>query len=149
MPLVEKYSADFPVHVPRRAAPNREVVLVTGTTGGLGASLLAVLVQAPEVTRVYALNRKGSGSVYERQKAVLDERGFDSLTILSSPKVVLLESKADEVNLGLSSEVYEEVCRSLPCMCSRVSLAIAQQLRDSLTLIIHNGKIQLVISPFN
>ena len=107
--LVEKYSTDFPVHVSRRGAPSGEVVLVTGTTGGLGASLLVALAGAPEVRRVYALNRKGATAVYERQRAVLDERGFDGQAVLSSPKVVLLEAKADEANLGLSAEVYEEV----------------------------------------
>ena len=86
----------------------------TGTTGGFGASLLATLVQSDDVAMVYALNRKSSTSVYERQKTVLDERGVDGKALLAAPKLVLLESKADEANLGLLPAVYAEVRYFLP-----------------------------------
>ena len=107
--MVVKYSADFPQHISRFAMPEKEVVLVTGTTGGLGAGLLVTLVQSPGVERVYAVNRRGSQPLAERQKAVLDERGYDGVAILRSPKVVLIETDMDEECFGLSHAAYEEV----------------------------------------
>ena len=112
--MLERYTQSFPAHVPTAPAPEKEVVLVTGTTGGLGASLLVALVQSNEVERIYAINRKGQGSIVDRQRAVLQERGFDDRAILSSPKVVLMQTDMDEENLGLPSEVFDEV-RILLC----------------------------------
>lgn len=106
--MVEKYTSDFPVHVPRTAAPREDVVLLTGTTGGLGASLLATLVDSPEVSRVYAVNRKGQDSLVDRQRAVLEDRGHDTHSILTSSKVVFVETELGDA-LGLPPHLYEEV----------------------------------------
>lgn len=107
--MVKKYSVDLSRHTGTIKRPEQEVVLVTGTTGGLGSSLLVTLTQSPNVTRVYALNRKASTPLHERQKAILDERGYDAQSILSSPKVVLLESDMEQDRLGLSAELYHTV----------------------------------------
>ena len=110
--MAEKYGTDFRQHIPRLGRPGKEVVLVTGTTGGLGAALLVTLVQSPEVERVYAMNRRSSQPLAERQKIVLDDRGYDSGAILRSPKVILIETDMDEERFGLSEAAYEAVS---PC----------------------------------
>ncbi|GJE93538.1 acetyl-CoA synthetase-like protein [Phanerochaete sordida] len=116
---VEKYTRDLPAHVPVAPAPTDEVVLVTGTTGGLGAALLAQLVQSAAVTRVYALNRKSSTPLAERQRASLAERGYD-VDLVASPKLVLVETAVEDSKIGVEDALYEEI-------------------RTSVTRIIHNA----------
>ena len=111
--MVKKYSVNFTKHAGVMKRPSEETVLVTGTTGGLGSSLLVTLAQSPQVARVYALNRKASTPLYERQKDVLDARGYDGQAVLSSQNVVLLETNMEEDNFGLSEDVYNEVIHSL------------------------------------
>ncbi|KAH8116797.1 hypothetical protein DFH11DRAFT_1687657 [Phellopilus nigrolimitatus] len=118
--LVSKYSDDFPIHVldAHVSPPKKDVVLVTGTTGGLGANILASLLQSPGVGRVYALNRKGR-NLLERQKAALEERGLD-IGLLELTKFVLLEGSLDDETLGLDVDIFTQV-------------------RTSVTHIIHNA----------
>jgi hypothetical protein len=56
--MIQEYSRNLsqvaPVDTPR---PQRQVVLITGSTHGLGSQLLASLVVDKKVERVYALNR--------------------------------------------------------------------------------------------
>lgn len=108
--MVEKYSTDLPAHVPEagRPLPLHDTVLLTGTTGALGTMLLASLVSSPQVRRVYALNRKASKNLLDRQVAALQERGVDQC-IATSSKVVLVEIDLGEERMGLSSETFEEV----------------------------------------
>lgn len=113
--LVEAFTQDFPAHQPsvrdtEAGLPEGDVVLVTGTTGGLGCGLLAQMVACPEIARVYALNRKGETPLRDRQEAALLAREFD-VGLLDSPKIVLLECESDQEQLGLPSGVYEEVRR--------------------------------------
>lgn len=107
--MVERYSQDFPVHVASLPPSTSEVVLVTGTTGSLGCSLLSSLLEKPEVTRVYAVNRKSQVPLAERQRSSLQERGYDSDVIMTSPKLVLLETAVEDERLGLPNAQYEEV----------------------------------------
>jgi hypothetical protein len=56
--MIERYSADLPSIVSTGAPkPEQHVVLLTGSTRGLGSQLLATLLQDEHVGRVYALNR--------------------------------------------------------------------------------------------
>ncbi|KAF7795914.1 hypothetical protein EIP86_007081 [Pleurotus ostreatoroseus] len=139
--MIEKYSTDFPVHTPGAGGGETdlegEVVLVTGTTGGLGASLLDALVRSPEVARVYAVNRAGPVPILQRQLDVLNERGFDGAAVVGSPKVVLLEAKTEEDGLGLASEVYNEVRDRV--LKGRHSDLYRFQICDTISLIIHNA----------
>jgi hypothetical protein len=105
--MVEKYSKDFPRHVPSKPLPNSDTVVVTGTTGGLGSLLLVKLLQAPEVAKVYALNRSGS-DLYMRHVKALEERGLDP-AVLESSKLVMLDADYADPTLGLTEEVYETV----------------------------------------
>jgi FlaA1/EpsC-like NDP-sugar epimerase len=105
---IAKYSKDLPKHKASASAPKREIFLVTGTTGALGTTILAQLVQMHSVSRIYALNRPGKKLLKARQEEALVERGYDAV-FASSPKVVLLESNGTSDTLGLPLEVYNEV----------------------------------------
>ncbi|KAH8099950.1 acetyl-CoA synthetase-like protein [Cristinia sonorae] len=108
--MAERYSLDFPKHTGEKPLPSKDVVLVTGTTGALGATLLAKLVQASEVGHIYALNRKsGDGKTVEaRQIGRLMEWGLDP-AVIASKKVTFVEAEMSEGRLGLSESLYEEL----------------------------------------
>lgn len=110
--MVNRYSQAFRKHLPSVATPDKDVVLVTGTTGSLGTSLLAELAACDDVIRVFAINRKHSdgSSILDRQAAALERQGLDR-AIASSPKVTLLEADIGVANLGLPLDIFELVCR--------------------------------------
>lgn len=130
--LVRKYCATFPSHHPRahQGPPIRgDIVLLTGSTGFLGSHILKDLVEAPKITRVYALNRRdreGKRSVKARHISGFRDRGLD-VSILSSDKIVFLEGDTASEYLGLGPDMYH-------------------QLQSAVTHIIHNGSVQ--INPF-
>ncbi|CAL1710450.1 unnamed protein product [Somion occarium] len=116
--MVAKYGSDFPVHrpstIPNSMKTMLDTVLVTGTTGGLGASLLSALVQSGDVEKVYALNRRreGTGSLKQRQRLVLQDRGLNS-SLVDSPKIEFLEADLAEPRLGLPQELFEQIVSSV------------------------------------
>ncbi|KIJ16100.1 hypothetical protein PAXINDRAFT_11143, partial [Paxillus involutus ATCC 200175] len=108
------------------------VVLLTGSTGGLGSFLLAQLLESPVVQRVYALNRPSStASIDQRQNSAFFDRGLPT-DLLDSKKLVYIVADASEERCGLPSALYDEV-------------------RDSITVIIHDAwclNFNLAISSF-
>jgi Male sterility protein/Phosphopantetheine attachment site len=109
--MVEKYCKDFGVHRSSKSAPIGEVVLVTGTTGAVGAGVLSELVQSTTIRLIYAFNRRAAdgSSLTERQKRSLVTLGLDP-SIVDSSKVILLEADLDLPNLGLTLGLMEQVC---------------------------------------
>jgi thioester reductase-like protein len=96
------------------------VVLLTGSTGGLGSYLLASLLRNENVKAVYAFNRSSrTGTMAGRQRATFEDRGLDT-TLLESEKLIYVESDAAQPKLGIDDNLYEE-------------------LRESVTVIIHNA----------
>ncbi|TIA90798.1 hypothetical protein E3P99_01418 [Wallemia hederae] len=85
-------------------------VLVTGTTGGLGAQLLYTLIKDPAVEHVFALNRANARKgLRERQLESLIEKGMPADDILASPKLSLLEANLAKSDLGLDGDVYSDI----------------------------------------
>jgi thioester reductase-like protein len=109
--MVQKYSRDFPKHQPSVATPDKDVVLVTGTTGGLGSGLLAELVASKDIIHVIAVNRKdpSGAALADRQKVSLQRQGLDPAIVLSL-KVTLVEADLSLSDLGLSSDIFDSVC---------------------------------------
>jgi hypothetical protein len=111
--LVDRYTQSIPAFTasPNATMPERAVVLVTGTTGGLGASLLATLLASPTIATVYAVNRTSANGegLSQRQRQSFIARGLDE-KLLDSKTLVLLEADLNEPGLGLSSDVLERVC---------------------------------------
>ncbi|KAJ3758360.1 acetyl-CoA synthetase-like protein [Lentinula raphanica] len=96
------------------------VVLLTGSTGNLGAQILSRLLRDCSVRLVYALNRRSiHGSLLARHERRFEDKGLDQ-AMLHTDKVVFLEGESSLPNLGLSHEVYDE-------------------LRNNVTLVIHNA----------
>ncbi|KAI0643270.1 acetyl-CoA synthetase-like protein [Trametes meyenii] len=112
--FVEKYSENFPARptsLVDRPATAKEVVLITGTTGGFGCDALEHLLLDDAVERVYAFNRKGSKAL-ERQHAQFLARGLDE-KLLESPKFKLLEVELHEPGFGIKPQELDEVRRSI------------------------------------
>ncbi|KAJ7622628.1 putative aminoadipate reductase [Mycena polygramma] len=119
--MIAKYSEGLggvKVH-DRTSSSGGAVVLLTGSTGGLGSHILQILLRLASVERVYAFNRKGRTSVSDRQREAFTDRALD-IGLLSSPKLVHLEGDTSSPDLGLPSDVWTT-------------------LRDTLTCIIHNA----------
>ncbi|KAF7965726.1 hypothetical protein HWV62_42156 [Athelia sp. TMB] len=119
--MIEKYSAGLTEVHKSADAPGAPVVLLTGSTGGLGSYMLRELLRSERVERVYAYNRpaKGAATIQERQKDAFLDKGFE-LELLQSNKLVYLQGDSALPQLGLADDVYE-------------------QLRSSVTVIIHNA----------
>lgn len=108
--LVEQYTANFPYHTGTLPAPEKETVLVTGTTGSLGINVLKTLVSLDSVRRVYAFNRKGSSGASPRDRHLSASKlqGIDE-ALVDSPKIVYLEGDITLVNMGLADDVIRDL----------------------------------------
>ena len=98
----------------------REVALVTGTTGSLGSHILAELLAAPvKYEKVIALVRPGQNgrtvTAKERQLAAFESRGLD-VALLDSQRLVLVDCPFEGKHLGIDPAVYEEVRSCSWCM---------------------------------
>ncbi|KAF2130442.1 acetyl-CoA synthetase-like protein [Dothidotthia symphoricarpi CBS 119687] len=99
---------------------SKEVVVLTGATGGLGAHLLAQLVRDPNVSTVWALVRASSDhAALERTLKSLSSRDL-YLTAEESRKVIAVPSDLSKPDFGLGPSRLED-------------------LRSSLTLVIHSA----------
>ncbi|KAJ6457244.1 putative aminoadipate reductase [Mycena sanguinolenta] len=120
--MIVKYSAGFeaPLSLPKHSASSAgHVVLLTGSTGGLGSHILENLLSHPAIERVYAFNRSGRIPVSERQRGAIVDRALD-ITLLASEKLIYLEGDTAKEDLGLTHDIWTE-------------------LRDTTTIIIHNA----------
>lgn len=99
-----------------------EVVLLTGSTGGLGTFVLEALLTNPDIKAVYALNRTGADpkeTLQSRQIRSFAWNGID-VRLVGAPQLTLVEADVTRPDLGISPALYEE-------------------LRTRVTCIIHNG----------
>ncbi|KAH7929522.1 putative aminoadipate reductase [Leucogyrophana mollusca] len=121
--MIEKYSVglDSERVVMNDSRPDEAVVLLTGSTGGLGSYLLAQLLQNTKVSRVYAFNRPSKAGVTSerRQTASFRDKNL-SLELLRSDKLVYIEGDAAQKECGLHPITYD-------------------QIRESVNIIIHNS----------
>lgn len=112
--LAEEYSSNLPQR-PTQLRPRqstKDVVLITGTTGGLGCDVLEHLLRDENVAKVYAFNRAGTQAT-ERQRTRFRAKALDE-GLLSSPKFVMVEATLDVPEFGISSDLLEEVCIPWP-----------------------------------
>ncbi|KAI5927850.1 hypothetical protein F4810DRAFT_706586 [Camillea tinctor] len=108
--MISKYG-DFSL----RVVPTRSHVVVTGSTGSLGAHVIASLAANPEVTRIYCLVRaKDQNDAIKRVYESLQSRKvYDSLSFGLQHKIIPLVSDFSQSQLGLSREAYREVTSGL------------------------------------
>lgn len=113
--MIAKYSAELSVPLAGTEIPapstDETVVLLTGSTGSLGAHILELLLKDTRVKKVYAMNRPSSrGKPIEvRQKERFADRGLEAL-VLETDRLVFLEGDAAEEKLRLGDGAYDEVC---------------------------------------
>ncbi|KAF9070475.1 putative aminoadipate reductase [Rhodocollybia butyracea] len=121
--MISIYSKGLETPIPASNAdsvPSKFVVLLTGSTGNLGAQFLAALLSNESVAEVYTLNRPSSRlSILKRHQERFKDKDLD-LGLLSSEKLVLLEGESHQPKLGLTDAVYSK-------------------LQESLTFIVHNA----------
>ncbi|KAI0660272.1 hypothetical protein C8Q70DRAFT_1105691 [Cubamyces menziesii] len=111
---VEKYTADFPARPENlldRPHPDRDVVLITGTTRGFGCDVLEHLLRDERVERVFAFNRKNSKAAV-RQRKHFRARGLDE-KLLDSPKFEMVEGVLDDDGFGICADLLDRIRRSV------------------------------------
>lgn len=82
-------------------------MLLTGTTGGLGANILRHLLADPSVGVVYAFNR--SSASLDAQRAMFVRYGLD-IALLDSSKMRFIRGDLKEPSFGLDQSLFAEVC---------------------------------------
>ncbi|KAH0608804.1 uncharacterized protein H6S33_001032 [Morchella sextelata] len=117
--LVEKYSV-FEPHVPGNAVVDGETVILTGTTGSLGAHILAQILPLESVKRVYCLVRAPSpAEALTRVHNSLAQRSLQPSPAQQS-KATALPSDFSRPDLGLDA-------------------ATLSHLRNTLTAVVHSA----------
>jgi thioester reductase-like protein len=116
-------------------------VLLTGSTGNLGAELLWKLLRDDSVDKIYVFNRPVRGATStERHRRRFEDKGFD-LALLESPKLVHLSGDFGSERAGLAQRVYDEVSltKILAFPVSWANDNLGAKLRQEITVIIHNA----------
>lgn len=80
---------------------NREIIVLTGSTGTLGSYILGSLLSDPRVAHIYCLNRSPSG------KALRDSRSLSADTTES--RVTFLTTDLSKPHFGLQYEDYSKL----------------------------------------
>ena len=111
--IVDKYTEDFPSRLTLNGSAypvlRGNVYLLTGTTGGLGSNMLAQLLEAPGVARVYAFNRPSKAATLRaRHLSAFKERGLNTDS-LSSEKLVYVEGDLSAPGFALGDKLHGEV----------------------------------------
>ncbi|KAF8601150.1 hypothetical protein BDV93DRAFT_558639 [Ceratobasidium sp. AG-I] len=100
--MIEKYAYKPSDRRMLLGAPHqgtKERVVVTSTTDGLGAYLLAILLESDAEEVVWTLNRKSKEGILARQKATFDDKLLD-VGLLDCGKLVMLEADLEDEKLG-------------------------------------------------
>ena len=87
-----------------------KIVVVTGSTGNLGSSLVYNMAQDPQVSLIYCLNRPSNAPTdqHERQRRAFDKAGLRLPTYFWS-KLKLIEAKPQQPDFGLDPEIYTQL----------------------------------------
>ncbi|CAE6494569.1 unnamed protein product [Rhizoctonia solani] len=105
--MIQKYDSNWPRQEARSVQPvQKECVVVTGTTGGLGSHLLAQLLESDKVEKVWAMNRKSSKGNEERELASFEDKQLDIRN-----KATIIIHNAWQVNFNLSLQSFEPSIR--------------------------------------
>ncbi|KAI1310328.1 hypothetical protein F5Y03DRAFT_345813 [Xylaria venustula] len=107
--LYEQYSRDLLHNNSKRpdAPKYGQTVLLTGSTGNLGAYLLDQLVCSSLVSNIICLNRASDGGA-QRQRQKIEKRGLAQHPGYST-KVTYLQADLSKDKLGLPDETYDQL----------------------------------------
>ncbi len=111
--MAAKYSNDFKTHKPYHSGPDPPtgyIVLITGTTGGLGASLLSHFAMDEQVSHIYALNRRipRGKNILNYHEDVFSAQGL-RFQDLPTSKIDFVEADLSLLNFGLPVTLFEDV----------------------------------------
>ena len=108
--LVTKYTQAWPEHRSTKVDinPAEEVILLTGSTGGLGSQLLAQLVTMSTVSRIYTFNRPAQKSSRDRHSEAFLDRG-NEVALLESQKIIYVEGDTAVEGFNIKPELFSEV----------------------------------------
>lgn len=120
--LATKYS-DFGHHKPTPTQTSKshsndgsakEIVLLTGATGALGAHILSLLRASSSISTIYCLVRGASPTAaHSRVNKALSQRGLPSLSSPSNANVEILQAELSEPHLGLTPSVYKHLASTV------------------------------------
>lgn len=116
--LIEKYSS-FTPHTPGTSSSTTTTtgssILVTGATGSLGAHIVASLARRTDIEEIYCLVRAPSALAARRRvlHSLHARRVFSALSIQQRKKIRALPADLGRADLGLSSEVLDELRQKL------------------------------------
>ncbi|KAG6872432.1 hypothetical protein C0995_009766 [Termitomyces sp. Mi166 len=148
--FITKYSAGLgPLPAgsipPRSFEASNMVVLLTGSTGNLGSQILAALLKAGSVDKIYAFNRPANNeTLFDRHRRRFRDIGLDT-GVLESKKLILVTGDSTRPDLGVERELYKEVGAHLPGNISSSVTAVihsAWKLDFNLPLASFEGNIQ-------
>jgi hypothetical protein len=105
--LIEKYSDFKPAH--------KRTVVLTGTTGSLGAHVLAQLVARDDVESVHCLVRAGDSKNAARRvtQSLLQRKIYHTLSLKSRSKIHALPSDLSGARLGLPVATYDAISQKV------------------------------------
>ena len=90
-----------------------KIIIVTGSTGNLGSTLVFNLAQDPSISHIYCLNRPSSSECSESDR---QHRAFNKAGICLPPhlwsKLHPLVAKSQEPDFGLSAVTYAQLQRA-------------------------------------
>ncbi|KAI5366289.1 Putative AMP-dependent synthetase/ligase, phosphopantetheine binding ACP domain, AMP-binding protein [Septoria linicola] len=114
--LIDRYSS-FTNHFPARTTqPEKQVVLVTGATGNLGAFIVATLARDPSVSEVWSLVRaSGPAAAGARLLQSLSNRNID-LSASEQAKLHAVPSDLGQADLGLHAKDIKHLLSNLTCV---------------------------------
>lgn len=111
--LVEEYSSGLPSRPSalRRREQGKDVVLITGTTGGFGCDVLEHLLRDETIETVYAFNRRNSEAM-ARQRDRFRERGLQ-VERLDLPKFRMVEADLELSGFAIDPKLLDEVSQHM------------------------------------
>lgn len=98
----------------RSERKTKDVVVLTGATGALGAHVLDLLQKTVSVETIYCLTRGADEfAAKDRVNQALEQRGLASLLSLnkSNHKVKVVKAQLDQKRLGLDGELYDYLAK--------------------------------------
>jgi thioester reductase-like protein len=107
--ILQKYTRDMPSALPNKPPPadGDQVIVITGTTGGLGSYMLELASSCARVKKAICLNR--SQDAEERQRRSAADRGLN----IDFSKTEFLHADMSRFDLGLGKETYDRLLREV------------------------------------